>query len=65
MPYKICIALNEFLLILYYYLMSINYESIYWSKLSMISPIIHNSKKLKIDGQYLCKIVYDHYILFI
>jgi hypothetical protein len=31
-------------------LISINYDSIYWSKLSMISPIIHNSKILKIDG---------------
>jgi hypothetical protein len=39
------VALNELLLILFHYLMSINYESIYWSKLSMISLIIHNSKK--------------------
>jgi len=39
--------------------MSINYESIYQSKLSMISLIIHNSI---IDGQYLCEIVYDHCI---
>ncbi len=38
------VALNDFLLILFHYLMSINYESIYWRKLSMISPIIHNSK---------------------
>jgi hypothetical protein len=44
-------------------LMSINYENIYRSKLSMISPIIHNSIFLKIDGQYLCKIIYDHCIL--
>ncbi len=28
---------------LFHYLMSINYQSIYWNKVSMISPIIHNS----------------------
>jgi hypothetical protein len=42
--------------------MFINYENIYQSKLSMISSIIHNSK-LKIDGQYLCRNIHDHYIL--
>jgi hypothetical protein len=29
----------------------------------MINLIIHNSKIQEIDGQYLCKIVYDHCIL--
>jgi len=38
------VALNDFLLIYYYYLMSKKYENIYWRKLSMTSPIIHNSK---------------------
>jgi hypothetical protein len=42
--------------------MSINYESIYRSKLSIITLIIHNSKIKEIDGQYLCEIVYDHCI---
>jgi hypothetical protein len=57
------VALNDFLLILFHYLMFINYESIYRNKLAMISPIIHNLKKIKIDGEYLCKIVNDHCIL--
>jgi hypothetical protein len=39
------------------------YENIYWKKLSMVNLIMHNSKKLKIDGQYLCKIVNDCCIL--
>jgi len=37
------VVLNEFLLILFHYLMSINYVNIYWRKLLMTSPIIHNS----------------------
>jgi hypothetical protein len=45
--------------------MSINYESIYWRKLTMISPIIPDSNIQEIDGQYLCKIVYDHCILYL
>ncbi len=44
------VDLNDFLLIFFHYSMFINYESIYWSKLSMISPITHNSKFKKIDG---------------
>jgi hypothetical protein len=38
------VDLNGFILILSHYLMSINYENIYWIKLPMISPIIHDSK---------------------
>jgi hypothetical protein len=38
------VDLNDFLLIFFHYLMSINYESIYRSKLSMISPIIYSSQ---------------------
>ncbi len=61
MPWKVCI--NKCCFVHYFsLLMSINYESIYQSKLSMISPIIHNSKNLKIDGHYLCKTIFDHYI---
>jgi len=62
MPCKVCInkCCFKWIFIDYFSLsMSINYESIYQSKLSMISLIIHNSI---IDGQYLCEIVYDHCI---
>jgi hypothetical protein len=38
------VVLNEKNIDLLLLLMSINYESIYRSKLSMITPIIHNSK---------------------
>jgi hypothetical protein len=33
-----------------YFMFSPNYESVYRSKLSMISPMIYNSKIKKIDG---------------